>query len=144
MVLAIYAKKCGIDREQLEKDAYELVKPMDELTTDENNHFTRQDIFAALEMYNDNYITFPIKTIKELTNIEIISQKRNWRKQLIHLDIARGTLQTLNKYRDKSLQGRPTKEKEVRKWREANPAGTKAECIRATGLSKKTVYKYWS
>lgn len=145
MVLAIYAKKCGIDREQLEKDAYELVKPMDELTTDENNHFTRQDIFAALEMYNDNYITFPIKTIKELTNVEIISKKRNWRKQADHIKIMnfiRDEIKHNTNWRNK--EGRPTKEKEVIEWREANPAGTKAECIRATGLSRPTVYKYWS
>lgn len=143
MVLAIYAKKCGIDREELERDAYELVKPMETLTTDENNHFTRQDIFSALEMYNDNYITFPIETIKQLTDVEITRNKRNWRKQKVHLKIIRSNKMILKEEGLMKREGRPTKEKEVKEWREANPAGTKAQCIKDTGISKKTVYKYW-
>ena len=43
--------------------------------------------------------------------------------------------------------GRPqgsSKEKEVvRAWREQNPQGKKADCIRETKLSKPTVYKWW-
>lgn len=44
--------------------------------------------------------------------------------------------------------GRPkgsSKEKKiVEEWRKNHPDGTKAECIRATGLSKPTVYRWWS
>lgn len=40
--------------------------------------------------------------------------------------------------------GRPSKEKDVIIWRMQHPLGTKAECIRETGISKKTVYKYWA
>ena len=50
MCLAIYAKKSGISKEELEKDAFNLVDDMEMLTTDENNHFTRADVLAALEM----------------------------------------------------------------------------------------------
>lgn len=148
MCLAIYAKKSGVEREELEADAFSLLERMEELTKDEQNHFTRQDILAALELYNDSYITFPIDTISKLTAIPIEKNKRNGRKQAIHLEIARNTLQTLNKYGDKTLQGRKkgsgTKEKEVKEWRRQNPNGTKAECIRETGISKPTVYKYWN
>ena len=28
-------------------------------------------------------------------------------------------------------------------WRLKNPLGTKAQCVRETGLSKPTVYKWW-
>ena len=31
----------------------------------------------------------------------------------------------------------------VEEWRESNPLGTKADCIRETGLAKHTVYKWW-
>ena len=31
----------------------------------------------------------------------------------------------------------------VREWQESHPAGKKADCIRETGLSKPTVYKWW-
>lgn len=32
----------------------------------------------------------------------------------------------------------------VKEWRESHPDGKKADCIRDTGLSKPTVYKWWS
>ena len=40
--------------------------------------------------------------------------------------------------------GRPEKSKIVEEWRKSNPEGRKADCIRDTGLDKKTVYKWWS
>ena len=44
-------------------------------------------------------------------------------------------------------EGRPkgsgTAEQTVREWQESHPAGKKADCIRETGLSKPTVYKWW-
>lgn len=39
--------------------------------------------------------------------------------------------------------GRPSKENEVKQWRQLHPDGTKAQCIKDTGISKKTVYKHW-
>ncbi|MFR7613265.1 hypothetical protein [Eubacterium ventriosum] len=38
----------------------------------------------------------------------------------------------------------PTAEQTVREWQESHPAGKKADCIRETGLSKPTVYKWWN
>ena len=43
-----------------------------------------------------------------------------------------------------SKNGRPSKEKDIITWRIQHPLGTKAECIKETGISKKTVYKYWA
>ena len=40
--------------------------------------------------------------------------------------------------------GRPSAEQTVRDWRSARPDGKKADCIRETGLSKPTVYKWWT
>ena len=39
--------------------------------------------------------------------------------------------------------GRPDKEMIVCEWRHNHPDGKKADCIRDTGLSKPTVYKWW-
>ena len=39
--------------------------------------------------------------------------------------------------------GRKSKENVVVEWQKENPTGTKAQCIKETGLSPKTVYKYW-
>ena len=40
--------------------------------------------------------------------------------------------------------GAPTKQEQVKQWRNDNPNGTKAQCIRDTGISKPTVYKWWN
>ena len=39
--------------------------------------------------------------------------------------------------------GRKSKRLDVIKWQTLNPNGTKADCIRATGMDRKTVSKYW-
>lgn len=144
-VLAVYAKKCGVSREELEQDAFGLIKRMEELTKDEENHFTREDVLAAIELYQDSYITFPIDTITQLTALPIEKNKRNGRKQPVHLERARAVQKVdypNGEWRNTS--GRPTKESIIIEWRQLHPAGSKAECIKETGISKKTVYKYWN
>lgn len=59
MTLAIYARKCGIDEDELRKDAYSLLEQYDDMSEDEINRFTAHDIVCTLEMYNEDYITFP-------------------------------------------------------------------------------------
>lgn len=144
MVLAIYAKKCGVDKEKLEADAFGLLDTMEELTTEENNHFKREDILAALEMYNDNYITFPIDSITTLTALQIEKNKRNGRKQAEHIKIMNFIRDEINNNKEwRNKEGRPKKEDIIKQWRKEKPQGTKAECIRETGINKKTVYKWW-
>ena len=145
MCLAIYAKKSGVSKEELEADAFSLLDRMEELTKEANNHFTRADILAALQLYNDSYITFPIDTITQLTALPIEKNKRNGRKQADHIKLMNFVREEINNNKDwRNKDGRPTKENEVREWRQLHPAGTKAECIKETGISKPTVYKYWS
>lgn len=145
MCLAIYAKKSGVTRKELENDAFNLLDVMEELTTEETNHFTRSDILAALELFNDDYITFPIDSITELTALPIEKNKRNGRKQAVHLARARAVQNIDYPFGEwRNTKGRPTKESNIKEWRRLNPNGTKAECIEATGISKPTVYKYWS
>lgn len=149
MCLSIYAKKCGVPREELENDAFGLVESLDKLTKDPENHFTRADVLAALQMYDDNYITFPRDTIAQLTGLEIKPNKR--RKKPLKRDdgtafkVAR-MIQNLQdptgEWRNK--EGRPSAELKVRQWQQQNPDGRKADCIRETGLTKPTVYKWWN
>lgn len=146
MCLAIYAKKSGISRERLEKDAYELVDLLDSLTVDEHNHFTKDDVETALEAYKDEYITFPIESISSLTGIEIKRNKRNGLSREDNLEIAR---MIQNKKDPNKLwinrKGRPiTKRQEVIRWRKENPSGSKSECKNATGISYPTIRKYWN
>lgn len=147
MCLAIYAKKCGIPEEELEADAFGMVDRLDLLTSNEDNHFTREDVLAALELYNDNYITFPIDTISKLTEIRIEKNKRNGRKQSVHLMGARAIQEINDKVNGTNWRegnGRKSKKDMVREWQQEHPNGRKADCIRETGLSKPTVYKWWS
>jgi hypothetical protein len=140
MTLAAYAAKCGVSREVLEKDAFELMP----ILAKRGDAFTEDDVLHALEAYSDSYITYPIDTISVRTGIPIKKNKRNGRKQATHLKIARATLLIMNEDAGHSLQGRPSKQEVVRRWREAHPDGKKIDCERDTGLSRPTVLKWWS
>jgi hypothetical protein len=95
-------------------------------------------------MYNDNYITFPIDSITSLTAIPIEKNKRNGRKQELHLKLARGNKAILKEAGELTTEGRPSKKEVVTMWRKMNENGTIAECIAATGVSRSTAYKYWN
>lgn len=142
MTLATYAKKCGVSREVLEKDAYGLIP----LMNTKGDEFTEDDVLHALEAFSDSYITYPIDTIVNRTGIPIEKNKRNGRKQKQHCEVMRAVQGVVNpNWREGN--GRPKgsgrSEQTVREWRIAHPDGRKADCIRETGLSKPTVYKWW-
>ena len=59
MTLAIYAKKCGIDEDELRRDAFALLRPYDDMSVEDINRFTKDDVVCALEMFNEDYVTFP-------------------------------------------------------------------------------------
>lgn len=144
MTLATYAVKCDISRDELEKDALDLLAFLESKTTEQDNHFTEDDILAALDAYDDSYITYPIDTIVHRTGIPIEKNKRNGRKQSTHLKMARSNLEILNEERGQALQGRKDKRDIVQEWRKKHPDGRKVDCIRDTGLTKPTVYKWWN
>ena len=79
--------------------------------------------------------------IEDNTKVTIPANKRNYRKQEVHLARARA-VQDVD-YPNHEWAGRPNAEQTVREWQESHPAGKKADCIRETGLSKPTVYKWW-
>lgn len=149
MCLAIYAVKSGISKEQLEKDAMDLIPFLTDLN--KSDPFTESDVKSALECYDERYKTFPIDDIVKLTTIPIQKNKRNYRKQNLHLRLARANRDILCEERGKKDwregSGRPvgsgTAEEKVKQWQLEHPEGKKADCIRETGLSKPTVYKWW-
>lgn len=144
MMLAIYAVKCDIDRQEIEDDCLELMEEFEKLTDREDNHFTEKDVLDALQSFEDKgLITYPVNSIANRSGLEIPKNKRNYRKQTVHLRIARATLAIMNDEQGKAVQGRHSREKIVREWRELHPNGRKADCIRETGLAKHTVYKWW-
>ena len=77
--------------------------------------------------------------------LQAIRAQRHNRKD--HVKVM-NTMKALKKQLGEEVkEGRPkgsgTAEQTVREWQESHPAGKKADCIRETGLSKPTVYKWW-
>ena len=142
MTLATYAQKCGVPRETLEEDAYGLIPFMNT----KGDEFTEDDVMHALEAYTDSYATYPIDTIVWRTGIQIEKNKRNGQKQSDHLEEARAIRDIRMRRQGRKWtdgNGRPDKLSVVAEWRSEHSEGTKAECIRETGLSKPTVYRWW-
>lgn len=148
LALAAYASKCDIPYKQLEKDALELVPYLDTLTDDEVNHFTKSDVYDALSFYkrNKKEVTYKLTRdrIAELSKIEIQANKRNGRKQRVHIDYMNLNKQFKHMQGECTLGGRPDKQQIVEEWQKANPSGTKADCRKETNLSWDTIRKWWN
>ena len=144
MCLAIYGVKNGVDYETVKNDAYSYIPFMNAIAPD--NPFRVADVNSALECYDDRYATFPISDIEKLSDIHIEKNKRNGQKQKDHLEEIRAIrdirMKRLGRKWDDN-NGRKSKQEIVTTWRTEHPDGTKAQCIKDTGLSKPTVYKWW-
>lgn len=146
MLLCIYGIKCDIDEEELRDDCYKLMEVFEELTpAGSDNQFTEKDVEDAFQaFYDKGYVTYPINSISKLSGLEIEKNKRNGRKRAEHVKLMNFVREEINGNKDwRNKDGRPDKRREVALFRRENPNGSKADCIRATGLDKKTVYKWW-
>lgn len=156
MMLAMYARKCSmydekhnpnpVTKEELERDAFSLLDLMESRTISEDNHFTTDDILKALEAFDEKWITYPRNSIEYKSGIRIKVNKRNGQKQKDHLEEARAIRDIRSRRRGEAWDahnGRKPKKEAVEAWQQSNPGRSKADCIRETDLSKKTVYKYW-
>lgn len=144
--LCSLAVQCNIAPEQVEKDCRELAVLLEEQTIKEDNHFTEYDILCALKTYHEaseGAYRRRIEFISKKTGIPLEPNKRNGRKQKDHVVVMNKMKEVKRVLGEDIKEGRPPKLEIVYQWRMANPNGTKAECIKATGLSKPTVYKWW-
>ncbi len=146
--LVTYGVKCDMDKDKVLTDALELVPWLDSLTVTPNNPFTEQDVYDAFTYFDDCYATYSIKAIEARTKIHIERNKRNGRKQEIHLERARA-VQNIDypngewRNKDGRPKGSGTACNKVQEWRRAHPEGRKADCNRDTGLDPKTIRKWW-
>lgn len=152
MILAIYAVKCDITQEELERDCFALMEVFESRTDKETNHFTEKDVISALQAYQDKgVVTYPVNSIANRSGLEMPKNKRNGRKRETHIKIVNNT----RKFRRDELgedeykyNGRPKgsgeKKELVEEWRKAHPTGTKAECNRDTKIDPKTIRKWWT
>lgn len=150
--LCALAVQCDIPPEEVESDCRMLMARFEMLTEKENNHFTEYDVLCALKTYHradQKAYERKVEIISKKTGIELKRAKRNYQKQEWHLEDIRSKKENMKKRGQsfKNPEGRPkgsgTAEEKVREWRLAHPEGRKADCIRDTGLSKPTVYKWW-
>lgn len=147
MTLAIYAKKCGIDEDELRRDAFSLLRPYDEMSEEEINRFTQDDVVCALEMFNEDYVTFPRDDIAKLSGLTMPVNKRNWRKQADHLKRCR-IIQQASDVVDgtnwREGNGRKDKRGIVFEYMCAHPeVKKKTEIARALQVDRGTVAKYY-
>ena len=137
--MAIYAVKCNIPKKELEKDMNEK---FDELKVIEHNHpLDRKDIKSALETFDREYYNFTIDDIVKLTDIRIEKNKRNYRKQDKHLQIARA-IQKIEDPNEEWRYVQPSKSEQVKNHIKENPNDNPTEIAKELGISRSTVYKY--
>ena len=145
-VLYSMAQKAEIPLEEVTNDALELVPYLNSLTKKKGNEFTESDVYCAQVYYDRKYIKMGRKGILKMTKIDIGETKRNHQSRKNHLEEARAIrdvrMKRIGKKWDEG-NGRKPKCEEVKEWRKNHPNGTKAECIKGTGVSKPTVYKWW-
>lgn len=148
--LCSLAVQCQIDPEQVEKDCRMVAERLERLTVSDDNHFTDYDVLCALKTYytaGEKAYRRRTDFISKKTGIPLIPNKRNGRKQEVHLMGARAIQEINDKVNGTNWRegnGRPTAEQTVKEWQQAYPEGRKADCIWETGLSKPTVYKWWN
>lgn len=147
--LCSLAVQCQIEPEQVEKDCYKVAEYFETLTVDENNHFTEYDVLCALRTYHfASYQAYNrrIEFISKKTGITLTPNKRNHQRRNDHLEEARAVRDVRMKRQGRAWDennGRKPKADIVIEWRKAHPDEKKADCIRDTGLTKPTVYKWW-
>lgn len=145
MCLTVYAIKCDVPLEQLKSDAYSLQPILNDINPEEP--FTIDDINSALECYDLKYITFPLKDIEKISGIQIKRNKRNGRKQAIHIKYMNLQKRFKVELGECTNGGRPknsgTKGRIIYQWKEQHPSGTKSECAKELGISRTTVHKWW-
>lgn len=142
MCLVIYACKCDVPREKLERDMYAAYEEL--RWVEHDNPLTEEDIKSALETYDKEYYNFTISDIEHLTELRIERNKRNGRKQKVHLERARAVQEIDYPNGEwRNQKGRPSAEKQIIAYLRQYPDAKKAEVIRGTGLSKPTVYKHY-
>ena len=139
--LSAIAYKCGVPIEELEEDLKGLLPVYNK---NANRIVKEKEIVSAMKMYNDRAISTPRSSLEHWQGWEYKPQiKRNGLKRSQHLTVARTIKQAKKTMGIMKQEGRPTAQETVTTWRTENPNGTKAQCIKDTGLSKPTVYKWW-
>lgn len=146
--LAAYAVKCDVPEDEVRDLAEEMLPWLDSLTKTEANHFTREDMEDAMRAgFNSarSMERYPIKEVERTTGIQIPRNKRNGRKQAVHLMGARAIQEINDKVNGTNWRagnGRKPKRDLVRNYAAEHPEANHSEIARALGVSRPTVIKW--
>ena len=140
--LTVIAYKCDVPIDELERDLLSLLPIYNDGATRE---IKPKEIKSALKMYNQKAMLTQRESLEHWQGWDFKPIKRNGRKRAEHIKIMNFVRDEINGNKEwRNKEGRPNKADIVARWRAEHPNGTKAECIKATGLSKPTVYKWWN
>lgn len=139
MVLSIYARKCNISFEELEKDSYELMPIMNEK---HHEPFTEIDIKSALKSYDENYRMFPREDIERITAIPMPANKRNGRTQEQHVQVMNAIREVIHP-EGTWRHVQPSKEDLVKNYIKENPNCKPSQIAKELKISRTTAYKYF-
>lgn len=147
MCLAIYAAKCDVAESELRRDAARLQEIFDDMGRPSGEPFTWEETEQALEAYNESYVKYPRETIERITAIPMPANKRNGRKQLLHMATMRAVQDVIDpkgEWRNKN--GRPkgsgTKADQIRAYATAHPDASHSRIAKALSVSRTTVIKW--
>lgn len=159
--LAVTAVKCGITKEEFEKDCWDIGHFFS-ATIETSKPFTDADIASAIKCYSDVYRGVTLECLNYKTGIRREPSKRNGNTRKFHCKKYIPAMRSLNMVKDtrfgveggndatlggrkKGSKNKKNKaEKTVRDYLQEHPDAKKAEVIKNTGLSKPTVYKYYN
>lgn len=145
--LAVTAKMCSIPYEELEKIILKdgLMDVLNSIEGAENNQFTVEEAQKALHAYYFNEYFMKRETFEEWTGVKLPEPvKRSGRKRKDHMKYmqeARKEKRAKGEIVDGG--GRPLKWWPTFAYRLVCPEGEKTACMKYSGLSRRTVDKYW-
>lgn len=144
--LCSLAVQCNIEPEQVEADCRRIAERFEELTVEEDNHFTEYDVLCALKTYHEakeQAYRRRIDYISKKTGIQLTPNRRNGRKQKKHLEGARA-IRDINNENWRQGNGRKPKRDEIVAYKEKNPSATPTEAAKDLGVSRTTIYRWWN
>ena len=97
----------------------------------------------AITAYDVPHFMFMTRQkLVDLSGVPMQANKRNGRKQPIHMKYLNGTNAIKRSLGEEFATGAPTKEKLVKDYAAKHPSATVTEIARGCGVSRPTVYKW--
>lgn len=150
MCLAVYARKCDIEEDELRSDAAKFQEQFNEMGNDTKEPFTWEETEKALEAYNESYVTFPRETIERISGVAMPANKRNGRTRLEHVTRLNRIFDLEKELGEKEKRGRPKgsikfetlKGSQIKEYKLAHPELSNRQIATELGVSRNTVNKW--